>query len=349
MPTGSRTSTGRDDAAEIARLADEIKRAADELTNYDRGDVKLLARSFQELKDCVSMLAAYRNRLKVTVFGSARTKPDSVLYEQARGFGRLMAAKDYLVITGAGPGIMEAAHEGAGRAASMGFNIRLPFEQGANPIVEGDPKLRTLNYFFTRKLLFLKEAHAVVLFPGGFGTLDEGFEVLTLLQTGRAGTLPVVMIDAPGGAYWKDWRRYVEQELLNAGWVSPEDMSLFHITDDIQDAVAEIDRFYRVYHSQRYVAGKLVLRLRAEIPDAQFETIVEQFTDILSPGGRFSRADAHHHERNEPLLHKMPRLKLDFNRRSFGRLRELIDWINDHVPPEPESAASDINSSSMTK
>jgi len=343
MPNGSRSSSGRDDAAEIARLADEIKRTADELVRegYDRGDVKLLSRSFRELKDCVAMLAAYRNRLKVTVFGSARTKPDSVLFNQAREFGRLMAAKDYLVITGAGPGIMEAAHEGAGRDASMGFNIRLPFEQGANPIVEGDPKLRTLNYFFTRKLLFLKEAHAVVLFPGGFGTLDEGFEVLTLLQTGRAGTLPVVMIDAPGGSYWKDWRRYVEQELLTAGWVSPEDLSLFHITDDIEDAVAEIDRFYRVYHSQRYVAGKLVLRLRSEVPDKQFDAISDQFADVLAPGGRFSRTDAHHHERNEPLLHELPRLKLDFNRRNFGRLRELIDWINAHVPlVAPENISS---------
>jgi uncharacterized protein (TIGR00730 family) len=346
MTTGSRTPTGRDDAAEIARLADEIKRTADELVleRCDRGDVKLLARSFQELKDCVTMLAAYRNRLKVTVFGSARTKPGTVLFDQARDFGKLMAAKDYLVITGAGPGIMEAAHEGAGREASMGFNIRLPFEQGANPIVEGDPKLRTLNYFFTRKLLFLKETHAVVLFPGGFGTLDEGFEVLTLLQTGRAGTVPVVMIDAPGGSYWKDFRRYVDQELLEAGWVSPEDLSLFHITDDIEDAAREIERFYRVYHSQRYVAGKLVLRLRSPVPDEQFEIIATKFADLLSPGGRFSLADAHHHERNEPLLHKMPRLKLDFNRRNFGRLRDLIDWINDHVQLE-ESA----NISSMTE
>jgi uncharacterized protein (TIGR00730 family) len=346
MSNGPRPPAGRDDAAEIARLADEIKRDADELVRegYDRGDVKLLARSFQELKECVAMLAAYRNRLKVTVFGSARTKPDSVLYQQARDFGRLMAAKDYLVITGAGPGIMEAAHEGAGRAASMGFNIRLPFEQGANPIVEGDVKLRTLNYFFTRKLLFLKETQAIVLFPGGFGTLDEGFEVLTLLQTGRAGAVPVVMMDAPGGSYWKDWKRYVEQELLQAGWVSPEDMSLFHVTDDIDGAVAEIDRFYRVYHSQRYVAGKLVLRLRSEVPDAQFNVIADKFSDILMPGGRFSRTDAHHHERNEPLLHKMPRLKIDFNRRSFGRLRELIDWINDHVP-----AASPENISSITE
>jgi uncharacterized protein (TIGR00730 family) len=343
MPNGSRSNSGRDDAAEIARLADDIKLTADEIVRekYDRGDVKLLSRSFRELKDCVAMLAAYRNRLKVTVFGSARTKPDSVLYNQARDFGRLMAAKDYLVITGAGPGIMEAAHEGAGRDASMGFNIRLPFEQGANPIVEGDAKLRTLNYFFTRKLLFLKEAHAVVLFPGGFGTLDEGFEVLTLLQTGRAGTLPVVMIDAPGGSYWKDWKRYVEQELLAAGWVSQEDMSLFHITDGIEDAVAEIDKFYRVYHSQRYVAGKLVLRLRSEVPDEQFDAITDKFSDILLPGGRFSRVDAHHHERNEPLLHELPRLKLDFNRRNFGRLRELIDWINFHVPlVEPENISS---------
>jgi len=279
----------------------------------------------------------------VTVFGSARTKPASVLFQQARDFGKLMAAKDYLVITGAGPGIMEAAHEGAGRASSMGFNIRLPFEQGANPIVEGDPKLRTLNYFFTRKLLFLKETHAVVLFPGGFGTLDEGFEVLTLLQTGRAGTVPVVMIDAPGGSYWKDWRRYVEQELLTAGWISAEDLSLFHITDDIEDAVAEIDRFYRVYHSQRYVAGKLVLRLRSEIPDEQFNALSDQFADLLLPGGKFSRADAHHHERNEPDLHRMPRLKIDFNRRNFGRLRSLIDWINDHV------AAPAGNISSITE
>ena len=322
---------GRDDAAEVAALVEEIKKAAEMLIaeRADRGDVKLLARSFYELHDSLRMLSLYRNYRKTTVFGSARTKPDHPSFKQAREFGRLMAEKGHLVITGAGPGIMEAAHEGAGRSSSMGFNIRLPFEQGANPVVEGDAKLRTMNYFFTRKLLFLKEADSVALFPGGFGTLDEGFEVLTLVQTGRAAPTPIVMIDAPGGTYWKHFETYVRRELLEPGLISPEDMSLFRITDDVKAAIAEIEKFYRVYHSQRYVGGKLVLRIKKPIPDAQFAAIERDFAGLLAPGGGFQQVMAHRHEANEPDLHDLPRLKVGFDRRSFGKLRQLIDRINE--------------------
>ena len=338
-----RSPKPRDDATDIAALIADIKLAADQLalTGVDRGDVKLLARSFRELQDCLSMMRKYEHRRKVTVFGSARTKPTHPAYRQACEFGERMAVMGYYVITGAGPGIMEAAHVGAGRENSIGFNIRLPFEQGANAVVEGDSKLRTLNYFFTRKLLFLKDTDAIVLFPGGFGTLDEGFETLTLIQTGRAKSLPVIMIDAPGESYWKAWRDYVESQLLAPGWISPEDMSLFFVTDNIDAAIEEIQRFYRVYHSQRYVENKLVLRLKSAIGDADFHRLEKEFADLLAPGGTFARSSAHHYEENEPAIKHLPRLRLGFNRRNFGRLRQMIDWLNREIaPPVSFPAAS---------
>ena len=277
---------GRDDAAESARFVEEIKRSADGLLadGADRGDIKLLARSLAELRDAFKLLAAYRSRRKVVIFGSARTLPDDPLYRQAVAFGQAAAESGYMVITGAGPGIMEAGHLGANAKHSIGINIVLPFEQSANAVIANDEKLINLRYFFTRKLLFVKETDAIVLFPGGFGTLDEGFECLTLVQTGKASVLPIVMIDKPGGTYWSHWDRYVRNELLSGKMISEEDLSLYRITTSIQEAMREINDFYRIYHSQRYVRGQLVMRLN-HLPKPEFITrLNDEFSDILISG-----------------------------------------------------------------
>lgn len=319
----------RDEAAEIAKLIGEIKETADKLVRdgVDRGDAKLLARSLKELRYSFKLLAKYRQRPKVTIFGSARTPPDAAAFRQARAFGKAMAEEGWMVVTGAGPGIMEAGHEGAGAENSIGINILLPFEQDANPVIAADEKLIHLRYFFTRKLVFLKESDGVALFPGGFGTLDEGFEVLTLLQTGKAAMIPVVLVDEPGGRYWAHWLEYVEEQLLRGGLISPEDLHLFRITDSVDVAKQEFLDFYRVYHSMRYVLGWLVFRLREPIPEAKLAEIRRDFKDILR-GGDFELAEAHAHEANEPHVADLPRLAFKFDRRSYGRLRQLIDVLN---------------------
>jgi uncharacterized protein (TIGR00730 family) len=232
-----------------------------------------------------------------------------------------------MVVTGAGGGIMEAAHRGAGAEHSIGVNIRLPFEQSANPVVANSQNLVDLHYFFTRKLVFLKDASGVVLFPGGFGTLDEGFEVLTLIQTGKALPVPVVLLDVPSGRYWEHWLEYIDQRLYRQRMISAEDFHLFRITHSIEEAVAELNNFYRVYHSLRFVRDRLVIRTLTPIPDARFEQIRADFKDILD-GGDFVRGQAHYHEANEPDVAHLPRLYFRFNRRSTGRLRELINLIN---------------------
>lgn len=319
----------RDDAAEVGQFVAEIKTIADSFhaMGLDRGEAKLLWRAFQELRDSFAALAPYRARHKVTVFGSARTPATSPLYGHAIAFGAAIAKAGYMVITGAGPGIMEAAHKGAGRAMSIGLNIQLPFEQSANAVIEGDPKLLTFNYFFTRKLLFLKEADALVLFPGGFGTFDEAFEVLTMLQTGKAGTIPVVMLDVPGGDFWHRWLEYVRNSVLSLGMISAEDFNLFRLTDSVEAAVEEIAQFYRVYHSQRYVGKRLALRLKKPLSEAILSAINEEFRDILVEGS-FRQGEAHPHEANETAVADLPRLFFRFNRRAHGRLRQLIDRIN---------------------
>ncbi|HEY3789324.1 MAG TPA: LOG family protein, partial [Urbifossiella sp.] len=263
-------------------------------------------------------------------FGSARTHPNHPAFMAAEAFGREIAKAGWMVITGAGSGIMEAGHLGAGRDNSFGLNILLPFEQSANPVVHGDPKLMTLRYFFTRKLMFIKESDAVALFPGGFGTHDEAFEALTLIQTGKSHIFPIVLVDEPGGTYWKAWQRFIEAELLDRGYISPADRFLYKVTDSVEEAVRTVTGFYRVYHSMRYVRGDLVLRLRSKLPDNLFQRIQTSFGDILA-GGRFQQTEALPEEANEPNLAAMPRLKFRFDRHMIGRLRQLIDTINDDV------------------
>jgi hypothetical protein len=249
------------------------------------------------------------------------------VYRQAEAFGSEMARRGWLVITGGGEGIMEAAHVGAGLDMAMGINIMLPFEQPDNPVIAGDAKLIHVKYFFTRKLLFVKEADGVALFPGGFGTLDESFEVLTLLQTGKSRLFPVVLVDEPGGDFWRLWREFVERHLLGRSWISPEDLSLFRVTDDAREAADEILGFYRVFHSMRYVGKELVLRLRFPVPDDLMRRIDAGFADILESGS-FAAGSALREEEDEPELAGLPRLIFRFNRRSFGRLRTLVDFLN---------------------
>jgi uncharacterized protein (TIGR00730 family) len=313
----------------VEEFVAQIKETADKLIRdkAGRGDAKLLATALKELRYCFKVFAAYRGRRKVTVFGSARTKPEHPVYQAAVEFGGRMAAEGWMVLTGAGNGIMEAGHVGAGRENSFGLNILLPFEQSANPVVHGDPKLMTLRYFFTRKLLFIKESDAVVLFPGGFGTHDEAYEALTLVQTGKSHIFPIVMVDEPGGTYWAEWAKFVEQGLVKRGYISPADLRLFRVTDSVEEAVGEVTGFYRVYHSMRYVKGHLVLRLRQPLSDRLMGEVRWSFADILT-GGTFEQTDALPEEANEPNLASLPRLKFRFDRHAIGRLRQLIDVIN---------------------
>jgi uncharacterized protein (TIGR00730 family) len=313
----------------LEEMVADIKRTADLLIEdgASRGDVKLLRIALRELRYCFRVFAGLRSRRKVTVFGSARTPPSDPSYQQAVEFGRRAAEAGYLVITGAAQGIMEAGHLGAGRENSVGINILLPFEQSANPIIAGDVKLMHLKYFFTRKLLFVKESDAVALFPGGFGTHDEAFESLTLIQTGKSHLFPIVCVDHPGDAYWRDWRGYVEGHLLRRNMICPADMSLFKVTDSVEEAVKEIRDFYSVYHSMRYVKGRLVLRLMRPPSTKLLERIRADFRDI-SPDGTFELSPAFPDEANDTELQSLPRLHFHFDRKSHGRLRQMVDLIN---------------------
>ena len=291
------------------------------------GDLKLMNRSLKEMRYAAKVFSEYRQFRKVCVFGSARTPPSEAQYEVARAFARAMVAHDYMVITGAGDGIMGAAQLGAGRENSFGLNIRLPFEQEANITIKGDPKLINFNYFFTRKLNFVKETHAFALFPGGFGTMDEGFEVLTLMQTGKARIIPVVLLDRPGGTYWQTWMEFLTEHLFKFGYVGPEDFHLFKIVPNAEEAVAEIVRFYSVYQSSRWVGGQLVIRLAKKLSAEAMTELNQQFSDIVRTG-EIRQGGALRQEKNEPEIWDLPRLVLTPHRRSFGRFRQLIDAIN---------------------
>ncbi len=318
------------------QLVQQIKETADKFLrdNASRGDVKLVSTAIKELRYALKVFAPYRNTRKLTIFGSARTARDHPAYRHAVEFARRMAAEGYMVVTGAASGIMEAGHVGAGVEKSLGVNILLPFEQAANTVIAGDGKLVHLKYFFTRKLMFIKEADAVALLPGGFGTLDEGFEVLTLVQTGKSHLFPIVLIDEPGGDYWRLWLEFVEKVLLSRGLISPPDLSLFKITDSVEEAVQEITGFYRVYHSMRYVGDHLVLRLQQAPAEEDLDWIRREFSDILA-GGTFELTPALPAEANDTHVAQMPRLRFRFDRKSLGRLRMLIDHLNGLKASEP--------------
>jgi uncharacterized protein (TIGR00730 family) len=290
------------------------------------GDVKLLNAALRELRYAFKVFTPYRHVRKVSVFGSARLAQDAAPCRTAHEFARLIAAEGYMIITGAGSGIMRACQEGAGRERSFGVNIRLPFEQSPNEFIIEDPKLLTFRYFFTRKLMFIKEADAAVLFPGGFGTHDEAYECLTLVQTGKTKPMPIVFLDAPRGTYWKTWKRYVEDHLLRPRLISEEDMALFRVTTSVDEAIDEITRFYRVYHSARTVGRRLVIRLNRPLPEPLVEALSRDFADILLSGPIVQSPALK--EEDEPELSALPRLVITFNRMNFGRLRQLIDRIN---------------------
>lgn len=327
---GRRAREERSDHEIVQDIADDIAALAQKLVG-DRpsvADMKLIQTSLKEMRRAFRVFAHYRGLRKVSTFGSARTPPGTPPYEQAKEFSRRMADAGYMVITGAGPGIMRACNEGSGRDRSFGINIRLPFEQSANDIIDKDPKLVTFKYFFTRKLMFVKEADAIALFPGGFGTHDEGFESLTLLQTGKARPLPMVFLDAPGGRYWKAWKRYVERHLLEEGLISDADLSLFKVTDDLDTAVREITHFYSRYHSSRFVGDQLVLRLNSALASDTVKRLSDDYGDLVARG-RIHQRGALPEEANEPDLEGLPRLVFHSARRNFARLRMLIDEIND--------------------
>ena len=290
-------------------------------------DLKLMNRSLKEMRYAAKVFAGFRELRKVCVFGSARTSPAAPEFALAEEFARQMVAHDFMVITGGGDGIMGAAQRGAGRERSFGLNIRLPFEQRANETIHGDPKLVNFNYFFTRKLNFVKETHAFALFPGGFGTMDEGFEVLTLMQTGKARIIPLVLVDRPKGTYWETWMKFITDDLFKAGFIGPEDFHLFKIVHDVPQAVQEILTFYKTYHSARWVGDQLVLRLNQRLSDARLGELNQKFADLIRTGDIVQTA-ALRQEKNEPNIMHLPRLILTPHRRTFGRFRQLIDAIN---------------------
>lgn len=290
-------------------------------------DLKLIDSALAEIRRALACFRPYDAVRKVATFGSARTEPMRPEYSLARDFARAAAEAGFMIITGAGPGIMRACQEGAGRDRSFGVNIRLPFENLPNEFIEGDDKLVEFKYFFTRKLFFLKESEAVVLFPGGFGTHDECFEALTLVQTGKSRMVPIVFMDVPGGTYWQTWNRYVHEHILGKKLIDADDLSIFRVTDSIEEAVAEISGFYRVYHSSRTIRNRLVVRTNFIVSDADLSAISEEFRGVLR-NKPITRRDPYEEEFDEPALLGLPRLILHFDMRSYGRLRQLIDRLN---------------------
>jgi uncharacterized protein (TIGR00730 family) len=290
-------------------------------------DLKVADSALAEMAEAFRVFRPFRHERKVTIFGSARTEPDHPAYRSTRALAGSMAAADWMVVTGAGPGIMAAGMEGAGRDKSIGVNIRLPFEQGANTFIAQDPKLVEMRYFFTRKLMLIKESDGYVVLPGGFGTLDEGYELLTLLQTGKAEPAPVVMLDIPGGTYWSGWDTFLRTEVEPLGLISPDDRSLFMITDDVDRATGEILGFYRNYHSCRWVGDLLVMRLQAPPSPPALAELNRSFSDIVASGTmRLSKPLPPERSVGEHL--DLARLVFRFDKIHYGRLRQLIDALN---------------------
>ena len=301
-----------------------LKLGADE---SNRGDLKILNRAQKELRYAFKLFAPYRAIRKVSIFGSTRVAEDDPYYQMARALGRRLAGEGFMVITGAGTGIMQAGHEGAGKERSFGVNIQLPSTQQANRFIRGDRKLMTFHFFFTRKLIFVKEADAVVFFPGGYGTHDEAIEALTLAQTGKSQIVPVLLVDLPGRGYWKDWESFIRKRMLSQGFISEEDLNFFKIVEDVETVIEEIRRYYSNYHSYRFVGRDLVIRMLRPPSPMLVESLNRDFPDILTERAVRS-TEPLPEEADDPETLSLPRLLVPFNRRYFGRLRQMIDVIN---------------------
>jgi uncharacterized protein (TIGR00730 family) len=316
-------------------LATVLRLASD---GSDRLDLKIANVALREMREGFEVFNPYRDRRKVTMFGSARTLPSDPLYAQARDLAAVMAASDWSTVTGAGPGIMAAGLEGAGRDHSFGINIRLPFEQEANEFIVSDPKLVSMKYFFTRKLLLIKESDGYAVLPGGFGTLDEAFELLTLLQTGKAMPAPLVLLEVPGGSYWHSWKDWLAKEVEARKLIGPQDRHFYKITDSVREAATEILGFYRNYHSLRWVGNTMVIRLQAAPSELEVAALAEEFADISVSGGIFLLEGPLPAEARSEDHPELPRIGLRFDRMSFARLRLLIDALNrlPSAPPVPE-------------
>ena len=293
-------------------------------------DLKVVDTALSEMAEAFAVFQPLRKRLKVTIFGSARTEATHPAYRQARALAAAMSGAGWMVVTGAGPGIMAAGMEGAGRDQSIGVNIRLPHEEGANRFIAQDPKLVEMRYFFTRKLMLLKESDGFIVLPGGFGTLDEGFELLTLLQTGKAEPAPMVLLDVPGGTFWQGWSRFLSEEVEPRGLVSEHDRAFFTITDDVTVAAAALLSFYRNYRSCRWVGDLLVLRMAVAPDKEQLVDLNRRFADIVA-SGVIRTIDPLPPERADDDVVDLPRLAFRFDKTRYGRLRQLIDAVNQIV------------------
>ena len=293
----------------------------------NRWDAKIMLQTLREMEHAFSSLEQFKRRRKVTVFGSARTPPDHPLYALARELGATLARHDLMVVTGAGGGIMAAAHEGAGLENSLGFNITLPFEQGANATVHGTSSLLSFHFFFLRKLFFVKEADGLVLCPGGFGTLDEALEVLTLIQTGKSPLVPVILLDQPGGSFWKEAMVFIDKQLVGNRYILPHDLHLVRLVHSAADAADEIAQFYRNYHSSRWLKDIYVIRINHALNEAAMQQLNSEFIDLCKSGG-FQQHAYGESEQDEPELCHLTRLAFAFNGRDHGRLRELLNLIN---------------------
>ncbi len=308
-----------------------------------RADLKVAASALEEMEHSFDVLELFSRRRKVSIFGSARSGEETPIYRQAHDFAQKISQRGFMVITGAGPGVMAAGNEGAGRDNSFGLGIRLPHEFGSNPFIAGDIKDINFKYFFTRKLAFLKDSHAVVLCPGGYGTHDEGFETLTLMQTGKAQLLPVVCLAPEGNPFWQNWDRYLRETLLEQGMISEADLSLYKITHSVEEACQEVSTFYRRYHSSRFHEGDLVIRMVSSITDEELGDLNERFADVVQGDAQIVRSESPQGEDYDSTLETLPSLSFPFIYGKYGRLRQMIDAINAYqgedqycpeVPPE---------------
>jgi uncharacterized protein (TIGR00730 family) len=319
----ARNGSGEDE--QLAGILRTVVKLAQD--NAARGDLKILNRALQELRHAFRIFAPYRHLRKVSIFGSTRVQEDDPYYHLARSVAERLAGSGFMVITGAGPGIMQAGHEGAGREKSFGVNIRLPSVQAANPFIRDDPKLMNFHFFFTRKLMFVKEADAVMIFPGGFGTHDELLESITLVQTGKSQLVPIILMDVPGGTYWSRWQEFLRDDVMSRGYIDEKEMSLFKIFTGADAAVQEIANFYRNYHSYRFVKQDLVIRLNCPPAPELIERLNHDFADIIVDG-KVTQTEPLPGEEDDPSTLHLHRLLMRFNREDFARLRRMIDVIN---------------------